>query len=358
MPGRLLEARPDRLIHAEPTRRGTDDVAEHGAGFDRRQLLVVADEDQARVGTECLEEPGHHGQGDHGGLVHDDHVVAERVRRVVPEPGPVAAGAPEEPMQRHPAELQEPLLRARVQVQPECLVAHRFFQPQRRLARRRRQGDERRGGALGERLLMEQRQQPGHGRGLSRPRSSGDDRDAPENGGGSGQRLQVIGILRLRVDLAEQRRQAGAQERQVDVDHVALGPGQEFRRHPSFVEPEAVQVEVRPRQPERAALPDQRALVQCVEPRLGIGPRQRVEVGRQVDVPAGRLPDGPQVDAHMAEPRRPGGEGDPEGDVPASPSTPASCAKRCAMWTSALSRIPARLKARRLPDAPAATDAS
>ena len=216
-------------------------------------------------------------------------------------------------MQRHPAQLQEPLLRARVQVQPECLVAHRFFQPQRRLARRRRQGDERRGGALGERLLMEQRQQPGHGRGLSRPRPSGDDRDALENGGCSGQRLQVIGILRLRVDLAEQRRQAGAQERQVDVDHVAFGPGQEFCRHPSFVEPEAVQVEVRPRQPERAALPDQRALAQCVEPRLGIGPRQRVEVGRQVDVPAGRLPDGPQVDAHMAEPRRPGGKGDPEG---------------------------------------------
>ena len=34
MPGRLLEAHPGRLIHAEPTRRGADDVAEHGAGFD------------------------------------------------------------------------------------------------------------------------------------------------------------------------------------------------------------------------------------------------------------------------------------------------------------------------------------
>ena len=39
------------LTHAQPTRRGADDVAEHGTGLDRGQLLGVADEDQARVGT-------------------------------------------------------------------------------------------------------------------------------------------------------------------------------------------------------------------------------------------------------------------------------------------------------------------
>jgi hypothetical protein len=94
----------------------------------------------------------------------------------------------------------------------------------------------------------------------------------------------------------------------------ALGAGQQLRRHPPLVEPEAVQVQVRPGKPERVARPDQRTLMQCVEPRLGIGPRQCVEVGRHVDVPAGRLPNGPQVDADVAEPRRPSGEGDPEGD--------------------------------------------
>ena len=108
-------------------------------------------------------------------------------------------------------------------------------------------------------------------------------------------------------------RQAGAQERQVDLGHLALGAGEQVCRHLSFVEPEAVQVQVRPGEPQRVARPDQWALTQRVEPRLGIGPGQRVEVGRQVDVPARRLPDGSEVDTHVAQARRPGGEGDPEG---------------------------------------------
>ncbi len=79
------------------------------------------------------------------------------------------------------------------------------------------------GGALGGRLLVEQPQQPGHGRGLAGPRSSGNDRDPAEHGGGGRQRLQVFGVLGLGSSLAEQLRQARAQERQVDVRRVALG---------------------------------------------------------------------------------------------------------------------------------------
>ena len=279
--------------------------------------------------------------------------------RVVPEPGPVAAGAPEEPMQRHPAQLEEPLLRARVQVQPECLVAHRFLQPQRRLARRRRQGDERRRGAPGDRLLIEQRQQPGHRRGLSRPRSSGDDRDPAENGGCGGQRLQVVGILRLRVDLAEQRRQAGAQERQVDVASPRSRPG------PGALSPPVV----RRARGGSGRGSTRTARAGCPARPAGSGsvrratPRDRATAARR-GRSAGRCPCWPS--AGWSAGRRTRGRAAAPGRrrrsrgrrLRASPSTPASCAKRCAMWTSALSRIPARLKARRLPDAPAATDAS
>ena len=209
MPRRLLELRPDRLTHAEPARGGTDDVAEHGAGFDRRQLLVVADDDQP-----ARQDGAPRGAGPswtaatmevssttttswRSGF---DLLCRNRVRLPPARPRSRCSVIPRSARSRSTVPGFRPS-RGR-------LVAHRFLQPQRRLPRRRRQGDERRCGAVGDRLLVEQRQQAGHGRGLARPRSSGDDRDPAENGGRGGQRLQVVGILGLRVVLAEQRRQA------------------------------------------------------------------------------------------------------------------------------------------------------
>ena len=51
----LGEARTCGLAHQQRVGSGADDVAEHGAGLDRRELLRVADEDHARVAADRLE---------------------------------------------------------------------------------------------------------------------------------------------------------------------------------------------------------------------------------------------------------------------------------------------------------------
>ncbi len=150
---------------------------------------------------------------------------------------------------------------------------------------------------------------------LPRPWSAPDDGDPAQDGGRGGQRLQVVRVRRLGVRFGKQLREPSAQECQVDVDHLGLGPGQELCRHQALIEPKPIQVQVRSRQVQRVAIPDERAQGHCVEPCCGVGPWQCVDVGRQVGVSTGGLADGLQVDAHVAESRRPDGEGDPEADV-------------------------------------------
>ena len=82
-----------------PVRGRTDDVAEDGAGLDRGQLLGVADQDQAGVGADRLEQAGHERERDHGGLVHDDHVVGQPVQPVVAEAGAIARVEAQQPVQ-------------------------------------------------------------------------------------------------------------------------------------------------------------------------------------------------------------------------------------------------------------------
>ena len=72
-----------------------DDVPEHGAGLDRRQLPGVADEDQARLRAHRLEQPGHLRERDHRGLVDDHDVVGQPVAAMVAEAA-LAVGAPAE----------------------------------------------------------------------------------------------------------------------------------------------------------------------------------------------------------------------------------------------------------------------
>ena len=81
-PQTAAELLPGRRAHAEPARGRADDVAEHGAGLDRGQLLGVADEDQAGVGADRLEQPGHQRERHHGGLVDHDDVVGQPVEAV------------------------------------------------------------------------------------------------------------------------------------------------------------------------------------------------------------------------------------------------------------------------------------
>ena len=87
------------LAHAEALRGRADDVAEHGAGLHRGQLLGVADQDEPGFGTHRLDQAGHHRERDHRGLVDHDHVVRQPVQPVVPEAGPVARVETEQPVQ-------------------------------------------------------------------------------------------------------------------------------------------------------------------------------------------------------------------------------------------------------------------
>ena len=61
------------------------EVGEHRPGLDRGELVGVADQDQPGLGPHRLEQPGHHRQRDHRGLVDHDDVVRQPVVAVVAE---------------------------------------------------------------------------------------------------------------------------------------------------------------------------------------------------------------------------------------------------------------------------------
>ena len=77
-----------------------DQVGKHGPGLDRGQLIRVADQQQAGIGTNGLQQSRHHGQRHHGGLIDDDHVVRQTVLPVVPEPRRGVGPAAQQPVQR------------------------------------------------------------------------------------------------------------------------------------------------------------------------------------------------------------------------------------------------------------------
>ena len=78
-------ARPGR--RSRHRGRRSHDVAQHRASFDRSQLLLVADEDQAGLRPDRIEQASHKGERHHRGLIHDDHVVGQLVVVVVTEAG-------------------------------------------------------------------------------------------------------------------------------------------------------------------------------------------------------------------------------------------------------------------------------
>jgi hypothetical protein len=76
-----------------------DDVVQDGARLDGRQLVGVSEEHEPRVRADRLDEPGHHRQRDHRGLIDDDDVVGQPVAAVVPEPAVVVGAEAEHPVQ-------------------------------------------------------------------------------------------------------------------------------------------------------------------------------------------------------------------------------------------------------------------
>ena len=67
------------------TARRADDVGEHLAGADGRQLVDVADQDQRRMVGHGLQQSVHQRHIDHRGLVDDEQVAVERVILIAPE---------------------------------------------------------------------------------------------------------------------------------------------------------------------------------------------------------------------------------------------------------------------------------
>ena len=193
--GRLLDRGPDRRAHAWRVGGRPDDVAEHGAGLDRGELARVADEDQPRLAPDGLGEAGHQRERHHRGLVDDHDVVGQSVAAVVAEAA-VGAGLPaEQAVERRRLELEQTCSDPRVDVEAGRLVVDRLREPCGGLAGRGGERDERGRGARGQRLLLEQRDDAGDGRGLAGARASGDDRQSPQHRGGGRLLLADVGSL-------------------------------------------------------------------------------------------------------------------------------------------------------------------
>ena len=68
---------------------GGAEFGHDAAGVDGGELVFIAEEDEAGVGGDGVEEFGHFGEVDHAGFVHDDDVGGEGVEVVVAEVGGV-----------------------------------------------------------------------------------------------------------------------------------------------------------------------------------------------------------------------------------------------------------------------------
>ena len=121
--------------------RRADDVAEHRPGLHRGELVGVADEDEAGVGSHRLDELGHQRQRHHRGLVDDDDVVGQPVVAVVAEAAAVARLASEQAVQRRRRQCRQASPHRLVDGHRRRLGAHRLLEPGGRLGRRRGEGD-------------------------------------------------------------------------------------------------------------------------------------------------------------------------------------------------------------------------
>ena len=117
-----------------------DQVGEHRAGLDGGELVGVADQHQPGLRAHRLEQPGHHRQRHHRGLVDDDHVVRQPVVAVVAEPGRRVRAPAEQPVQGHRLQPGEPGLVVGARSLPTSSL-DRLLQPGGGLAGRRGEGD-------------------------------------------------------------------------------------------------------------------------------------------------------------------------------------------------------------------------
>ncbi len=190
-------------------------VTQYRTGLDRGQLVLVAQQYQARPWRQGIEQVGHHFQVDHRRFVDHQHVQRQRVAGMVAEV-PRTRAAAEQAV--HGADLGGDMpAHLGADLQALDLLANGFGQTRGRLAGRRGQANAQRP-ALLHRRRLQQGQQAHHGSGLTRARAAGDDAEAGASGQGTGKLLPVH--LASRRTTVEQLRQTA---RQVGRRRFGLG---------------------------------------------------------------------------------------------------------------------------------------
>ena len=220
-----------------------DEVGQHGARLHGGELVGVTDQHQPGVGPHRLEQPRHHRQRHHRGLVDHDDVVGQPVGAVVPEPHPAVGSPAEQAVQGRGAQSGQPLLVGRVlegAVVGVDRLLHGLLEPGGRLAGRCGQGDARRS-ARGELVLLrDQREQAGDRGGLAGARAAGEHRRPPRRGGARG--IALLGVTGTREDPF----QPGVERGGVDLGRPTPDPRDEVVADLTLLAPVAIEVEARP----------------------------------------------------------------------------------------------------------------
>ena len=129
---------PERLRRVGPERiqfRRIAEVREDRAGFHRRELVFVAEQDETALRPQRIEQFPHQQQRDHRALVDDDQVPRQRVPAVVPA---VAARIDaEQPVQGRTRQRKQPRFDRIGDVQPADAACERLRKTRLRLAGRR-----------------------------------------------------------------------------------------------------------------------------------------------------------------------------------------------------------------------------
>ena len=250
--------------------------AEHRARLHRGELVLVAEQHQARTGRHGREHRRHHLQIHHRGLVDHQHIQRQRVPGVVTEVTRIRAAA-EQPVQGadpgrdrgpHPLAIWET-----VQRQRRHRARDRRIEPRCRLAGRCGEADAQRAGRHAalrcrlQRQRLERGQKTHHGGGLAGARPAGDDAEIAACGERTGTLLPVhvcaVGREQCSEHVAQRLLGQGVGVRD------ALQPGADAGAHRLLVLPEATQIQPRAHAHQRRGTrpgADQRGAVERCEP--------------------------------------------------------------------------------------------
>ena len=292
---------------AGPSAAGPDDVAQHGAGLDRGQLLGVAHQHQPRIGADRLQQSRHQRQRDHGRLVDHDDVMGQPVQAIVTKARAIAGIEAEQPVHAScpTATAGDPAVPRSIGKVAGTL-ADGVLQPCRRLSGRGGQRHQRR--ALPRRRACASRSARTRATVVVFPVPG------PPAITDSRRRTAVAAAIRWSGSSPNSSSRPLPQQIHVDAGRGAVRALAQLGRHQALVRPQAVQVQGRPLEVQRAAVPDDSAGRHLPDPRRRCRPRQRADVRRRVRVGVRRGVNGGQVHADVAQTRGPRREGRPQGD--------------------------------------------